>query len=184
MESSEVLRDLKRGESDACRRLFAAVYKQLLKLAQVQLNRESCSTGFTSEELVHELFEKMMRQKKLNVNNLGHFYALAVRGMKQILVDYARKRNSLKNGQSWSRIDIDPLHLHLPFHEQHYDSTRQLMSDLKNYDEACFEIVRLRIFFGLSILETAEVMDLSTSTVNRCWKKARIWMRKNYFKYI
>ena len=184
MEIDEVLRDLKRREYDACRNLFAVVYKQLLKLAQIQLNRESCCSDFTNVELVHELFEKMMRQKKLNVNNPGHFYALAVCGMKQILVDSARRRSSIKNGGSWNRIDIDPHQLHSQFYIWQPDGIKQLMRDLKSYDEACFEIVRLRFFLGLSIVETAEALDISTSTVNRYWKKARLWMRRNYYEYI
>jgi len=105
-------------------------------------------------------------------------------GMKQILVDSARRRSSIKNGGSWSRIDIDPQQLHSQFYIWQPDGIKQLMRDLKSYDEACFEIVRLRFFLGLSIVEAAEALDISTSTVNRYWKKARLWMRRNYYEYI
>ena len=178
MEITQLLNDVSSGDKDAYNKLYPLVYKKLKRIARRQLGNEYGSRTLSNTGLVHEAYEKLIDQDNVHYNGRTHFYAISARSMRQILVDYARKRTAQKRGGDNHKITLDEERLNLDSHAKTIIEIDQLMDELKSFDERMYHIVELRFFGGLSIDDTAENLGISPSTVNREWIKARGWFYK------
>jgi RNA polymerase sigma factor (TIGR02999 family) len=163
------------NEVAAISEMMPEVYEDLRRLAEIFLRGERTAHTLQRTALVHEAFLRLIGEKNLVWQNRGHFIGIFARVMRQTLTNYAVARHRLKRGGP------DPLKLTLEF----YDSRKidvtaldQALQALEALDERQARIVELRFFAGLTVEETAELLEISPATVKRDWTVAKIWLRR------
>ncbi|TVR27960.1 MAG: sigma-70 family RNA polymerase sigma factor [Balneolaceae bacterium] len=176
MEITQLLTKIRGGDNQAYNELYPLVYDKLKAVAMQQLNKEYPNSAICKTELVHETYGKMVDQDVASYLDRAHFFAIAARSMRQILVDIARKKNAAKRGGNLSRVDMELQDLQADQHAEQILALHELLIRLKEIDERLCTVVELRFFVGLSIEETSKVLNISTATVNRDWLKARAWL--------
>jgi len=166
------------GHAEGFEKLMALVYEDLRKLAAWQLQSERPDHTLQPTALVHEVYLKLAAQNPGEWQNKAHFFALAAQVMRRILVDYARTRQREKRGGPRTKIALDDaLHLSAPS-DPELIALDDALSALTEKDPRKSLIVELRYFGGLSIEETAEALDISSTTVKREWTMAKAWLRR------
>jgi len=168
-----ILIEFGNGSKKAYDQLFRTVYDELKEIAGKQLNYERKGHTYSKTDLVHEVFLKMVDKDQIDWKNRAHFYGVAAISMKQLLVDYARKRLSKKRGGKMVKNTyIDEL---IPADKdaESIIDLDEALHKLKEFDSRMAEIVEYRFYGGMTIEETAEFMKISESTVKRDWEKAR-----------
>lgn len=177
---SELLESVSEGSADAKKKLFSILYNELRSLAHNAMMRENEGHMLQTTALVHETFISLVKNSESRWNNQEHFYKVAAKAMRYILVDEAKKRYAAKRGSGRAVIPLDRINMaattqnHLPDLEE-LDKALEIMS--KTYERQC-SIVELRFFVGLTLKETAEVMGLSEATIKREWETARKWLKQ------
>lgn len=176
---TQILADLIGDDPEAAARLLPLVYEELRGLAASKLANEPSDHTLQATALVHEAYLRLVGHGQEQWHNRGHFFAAAAEAMRRILVERARKYARKKHGGENRRVDLDPDRLARSPDDDSSD-------DLLAFDEALskFEtiepdrstVVKLRYFAGLTIDQTAEVLGISTATVNRHWAFARAWL--------
>jgi RNA polymerase sigma factor (TIGR02999 family) len=151
------------------------VYDELRKIASSYLSRERPGQTIQTSDLVHEAYLRLA-DADISWQNRAHFFGIAARSMRQILVDYARRRNAGKRGGGMTRVSLSESVLVLD-----EDFSRLLMLDdalrrLEQVDARLCKVVELRYFSGLTVGETAEVLSVSTRTVENDWNLAKAWL--------
>lgn len=182
---SEITRLLKqldsedeKGNSDTYDQLFDLVYDQLKEIAHTRLKKEYSVHEYSKTALVHEVYLKMINQDKIEASNRSHFYAIASRCMRQILIDYARKIKAQKRGGEQHKVTYINKLLKNQKKAEEILNVDQKLRELATLNERLTEVVELRFFGGMTIEDTAQALDVSMSTVKRDWKKARGWLYK------
>jgi len=170
---TRLLADLRAGEPDAFDRLFPLVYQELRARAHRLLVRERSGETLNTTALVHEAYVRLADSADLSVNDRGHFFALASRAMRHILVDYARRLRAQKRGGGQSPLTLDAGRVAVNDRAHELIALNEALDQLTALDERLARNVELRFFGGLSIDETAEVLAVSPRTVRRDWRKAR-----------
>lgn len=162
-----------RGAADA---LLPLVYQQLRAIAQERLARERSGHTLQATALVHEAYLRLIGERELPWAGRAHFYATAAEAIRQILIDYARRRNGARHGGPRRRIPLNVADLA----EEHDPATililDEAISRLEKADVTLAQAVRLRFYAGLSIEDTARTMGVSAPTVKRYWRFARAWL--------
>lgn len=180
-EPSDVTRLLSRlgsGDAAALDELMASVYDQLRRIAHNQLHGEGADHPFRTTELVHEAYEKLVDHHAVDWQDRQHFYAVAARAMRQILVDVARRQAAEKRGGDRTRTDLAEVALRGEAGPEQVVLVDNLLDHLADRDERVAQVVECRFFAGYTIAETADVLGVSCSTVNRDWKSARAWLNR------
>jgi len=173
---TQLLLDARAGDEDAFDRLWPLVYDELRRLAQAQLRRERPGHTLLTTGLVHEAYLKLADAPDVEWRSRAQFFSIAARAMRQILIDHARRRNADKRGGDRDRTTL--MSKHLPF-EVRFDELIALddaLDRLDALDERLRQVVEMRFFGGMTEEEVAEVLGLSTRTVQRDWAKARAWL--------
>lgn len=174
-----LLQSVSAGEEEAKDQLIASVYEQLRKIAQGQLSRERSDHTLQPTELVHEAYFKMARHlEERDWQNRSHFFAAAAEAMRRILINYARSRNAVKLGSGQRPEAINVLELAGEQDPETILVVDEAIQQLKEQDPKLGDLVYLRFFAGLSIEQTAEVMETSPRSVARHWNFARAWLTK------
>lgn len=173
---TRLLIDFGRGDDDAYNRLFPVVYNQLYQIAYHQVARWQGSAQLRKTELIHEVYLKLIDQTQTEWSDRTHFYSVAAKAMRHILVDYHRKQNAQKRGGSKEFLSIDEVKLAAEEYSEHLETLQELMGQLAEANKRMHTIVDLRFFAGFTIEEIAELLNISTSTVDRDWKTARGWL--------
>jgi RNA polymerase sigma factor (TIGR02999 family) len=158
--------------------ITAAVYGELRRLAGGYLNRDAGSLTLQPTALVHETYLKMAQQDRLQWRNRGHFFGIAARCMRQILVDHARARGAVKRGGDAQRGDPEEMLCIGQEPEAGIQELDDALVALARLDARKGQMVELCYFGGLDHDEIAEVMDVSASTVKRELKVARAWLMR------
>lgn len=176
-EITKLLKDWSGGDSTALDRLITLVYDELHRLAHRHMRHERVGHLLQTSALINEAYVRLVDQPELNLENRAHFFGVAARLMRQILVDEARKRNSAKRGGG--AIQVSLTEATSVAHEQAANvvALDDALKSLERIDVRQGQIVELRFFGGLSIDETAEVLKVSPGTVMRDWTFARAWLR-------
>lgn len=175
-EITELLASAVSGRRDAWDRLADLLYDDLRKIADSAMRRERAGHTLQPTALVHEAFMQLAGQKQANWNNRVHFYGAAANAMRRVLVQYSRQRAAIKRGGG---LDQTPLNdLVVAFEERSTDlaALDDALRRLEELDAQQCRIVELRFFGGLTVEETAKVMDMSPSSVERGWRVARAWL--------
>jgi RNA polymerase sigma factor (TIGR02999 family) len=177
---TQLLHRFQAGDEDAQSQLINAVHDELRQIAARYMRREKGDHTLQTTALVNEAYMKLVNLKIANWQDRAHFYAVAARVMRRILVDHARKHIAGKRGGG---IDILPLNEGLVFTPGRSSQIVQLdeaLSRLNETDERAAKVIELRFFGGLSVEECAEVMAISPRTVKREWMFARAWLRTEF----
>ena len=154
------------------------VYDELRRLAHGYMKRERSGHTLQTSALVHEAFLKLVDQKDARWQNRAHFFAIAAQLMRRILVDYARNRRYKKRGGDARRVELDEPMIVSRERAADVIALDDALKHLAEFDDRKSQIVVLRFFGGLSIDETAVVLDVSPGTVMRDWTLAKAWLRK------
>lgn len=185
MKNSEVtklLLQLNEGKKDVYDHLYPLIYDELKGLAYSQLSRQSDHT-YSRTELVHETYLKMVNQDEVDFKNRSHFLAIASRCMRQVLIDYARKKKAEKRGGNQKdRTFIDELFITQQQKADELIDIDNALTQLAKLNQRLSDVVEMRFFGEMTIEDTAEAMDLSESTVKRDWMIAKGWLHKELKK--
>jgi len=164
------------GDEESLRRLIPLIYNELRRLARSNLRKERPDHTLQSGALVHEAYLRLVKQQPMHFENRAHFLAVCAQLMRQILVQYARRRNAAKRNPGY-KLTLDDAAT--PARERTLDLTvlDDALEELAKLDPEQSQIVELRYFGGLSIEETAHVVGVSPATVKRHWMTARVWLQ-------
>ena len=168
-----LLLDLRNGRSQALAELLDEVYDKLHAIARGQLGGGARDRTLTPTALVHEAYLKLFDQSRLDFEDSRHFFSVAAMAMRQIVVDYARRRLARKRGGDLVRVPIDDVQLASEDRLEEILSLDEALVRLYELDERMARVVELRFFGGLSVEETADVLQVDPRTVKRDWRKAR-----------
>jgi RNA polymerase sigma factor (TIGR02999 family) len=156
--------------------LFESAYAALRQIAGRHLERPVSNGAISATEVVHECYLKLLSASYLDGFEQRQFLALAARALRQVLVDHARQSQRLRHGDAWRRIT---LHSNLPAGQQDVDvlELHEALERLEKLNERQARIVEMRYFSGLSIDETAAVLEVSARTVDGDWQMARACLK-------
>jgi len=176
-EITKLLRDWSGGDPTALDTLIPLVYGELHRLAHQHMRRERAGHLLQTSALINEAYLRLVDQPDLTIENRAHFFGIAARLMRQILVDEARKRNSAKRGGEAIQVSFTEATNVVQEQAANVVALDDALKTLERIDGRQSEIVELRFFGGLSIEETARVLSVSPGTVMRDWTFARAWLR-------
>jgi RNA polymerase sigma factor (TIGR02999 family) len=166
------------GEPRPARELLPLVYDELRRLAAQRLAREVPGQTLQATALVHEAYLRLVGvDPERPWDGRGHFFAAAAEAMRRILVENARRRHRLKRGGDRARVDLGEDEPAAPETDDDLLALDEALERLALKDKTKAELVQLRVFAGLTLAQSAEVLGLSTSTADRYWAYARAWLR-------
>lgn len=175
-EVTALLVALREGDASALDRLLPVVYDELRLLAHRQLRRRRPGDTLDTTALVHEAYLKLTDREEPEWKDRNHFFAVAATAMRHILVDAARRRVADKRGGGVVPIALDEARIGIAARSAEVIAIDQALNALGDYDGRLVRTVELRFFGGLSVEETAEVLEVSERTVKRDWRKARAFL--------
>jgi RNA polymerase sigma factor (TIGR02999 family) len=175
---TQLLRDWQSGSRDAFERLVPLVHHELRTIAARQMNREWRRDRLQITAIVNETYLKLFDQHEVDWQNRGHFFAIAAQLMRRILIDHARRETRQKRGGVSVPLQLDPT---VPAPQAPVDAVDVLdldraLSRLEQLDASQARIIELRFFGGLTIEETAAVLEVSAATIKREWAVAKGWL--------
>ncbi len=167
-----------RGEMGAAESMLPMVYDQLRSIAEALMRRERPGQTLQATALVHEAYVKLAGSET-NWETQRHFFNTAAKAMKHLLIDRARRRDAEIHGGKVKRQQIDMVDI--PANEEYtlpeVEGLGQALSELSEHNNRWGEIVHLRFFLGLTIKQTAEMLEISQATVKNDWQFARAWLK-------
>jgi RNA polymerase sigma factor (TIGR02999 family) len=174
-----LLAELRKDGSPRASALLPVVYTELRKLAHHYLAHERPGHTLQATALVHELYLRLIPQGEANWDDRGKFIGIAAHVMRQILVEYARGRHRQKRGGDQQRVPLEEgLAVIDPATGERWEDLDRALNRLADLDPRQAQIVELRYFGGLTVEETADVLNVSPKTVKRDWSIARAWLRR------
>lgn len=177
-EVTRLLLDAREGDRGAFDRLYSLVYDELRRVAHRAMRGGRHDSALQTTGLVNEAYLKLIGHADTPWQNRAHFYGVAARAMKQILIDLARKRTARKRGGTWIRSTLASDH---PGAELNVDELLALDEALGKLDDRQRQVVDFRFFGGMTEPEIAEVLGVSERTVQRDWVKARAWLYRELY---
>ena len=179
-EITEMLRDWSDNRrDDSADALLKLVYDELRRQARRYLQKERLGHTLQTTALVHEAYLKLNKQKNVSWESRSHFFAIAATMMRRILIDYAKTKHRLRRGGVKSDLPLENA-LTISVSETDFDllALDEALNRLAEREAHLAKIVELRFFSGLDVVETAEVLGVSESTVKRDWAMARTWLHR------
>ncbi len=174
-EVSLLLRAWSQGDQGALDRLTPIVYDELRRLARRYMRAERPGHSLQATALVNEAYTRLVDYKRMKWQNRAHCFAVSAQLMRRILVEHARRHN-LKRGAGIRRVSLDETAVVYGDEDPDLVALDDAMNSLARIDPRKVQVVEMRFFGGLSVEETAEVLKISTVTVKRDWRAARIWL--------
>jgi len=165
-----------RGDEAALRDVIPLVYEDLRGIARRALRQFPRDVPASSGTLAHEAYIKLVHARGIRCRNRAHFFALCSRMIRQILVDHARRRRYAKRGGGQVLVSLDETLLGSRARGVNVEALNDALTELAKVDERVSRVVELRFFGGLSVEETAEVLEMSEETVSRDWRLAKTWL--------
>jgi RNA polymerase sigma factor (TIGR02999 family) len=177
-EVTQLLQVWRGGDRKALEALFPLVYKELRRLAHFQLRNERPNHTLQSAALVHEAYLRLVGMNSLQWESRTHFFAIAAQLMRQILVDYARRRGAAKRGGSVCKLSLDEGTMMPRRKDVDVVALDDALIGLAKIDPRQSQVVELRFFAGLSLEQVSEVLEIAPATVQRDWTTARAWLHR------
>jgi len=175
---TELLRNWGDGDQQAQEKLFQVVYNELHRQAARYLRNEQPGITLQTTDLIHEAYLRLISQQHVEWQSRLHFFAIAAKIMRRILVDHVRGRQAAKRGGSDIRLPLEDAMVVHPGQDLDLVALDEALTRLAAIDPQQSQIVELRFFSGLSVEETAKVLDVSERTVKRDWNVAKAWLRR------
>jgi RNA polymerase sigma factor (TIGR02999 family) len=180
-ELTQLLESLRDGDRGALDRAFVIVYRELRRLAQGQLRKEHPGHTLAATALVHEAYLKLVGNPAVQWGGRSHFFSIASRAMRQVLVDHARRRHAHKRGGEQHRTTLDDRHVADQMDPEELLALDSAMDRLAAINDRLRQIVEYRFFCGLDDAEIAQLVGVSPRTVERDWAKARAWLYQEIY---
>jgi RNA polymerase sigma factor (TIGR02999 family) len=175
-EVSRLLKDWGKGDECALNKLIPLVYGELRRMAHHQMARENPGHTLQTTALVNEVYLRLVGTADVPWQNRAHFFALSAQLMRRILVDHARGRRRAKRGGAMKKMSLEET-LAVPIRrDTDFVALDDALNALAAADPRKAKIVELRFFGGLSVEETAKLLNLSVSTVMKDWRFAKVWL--------
>jgi len=181
-EVTRLLGELKSGRPEAEAKLIPLVYNHLYRLAAGYMRRERPDHTLQATALVNEAYLRLVSQEGRGWQDQAHFFGVAARLMRQILVEHARARGAQRRGGALQRIPLDEALEFSPEKSRDLIVLDDALESLEWLDPQQARVVELRFFGGLTVEETAEVLGISPRTVKRDWRVARLWLHHEISK--
>jgi RNA polymerase sigma factor (TIGR02999 family) len=178
---TSLLLDCSRGDQAAYEQLVPLVYDELHRIARREMSKERLGHTLQPSALVNEAFMRLIDYNRVNWESRRHFFRLAAKIMRQVLINYAAARKSAKRGGSAQRVTLDETLVSNVTRTMELDellALNEALERLEQEDERCAKVVELMFFGGLSEKETAGELGISDRTVKREWRYARLWLRR------
>jgi RNA polymerase sigma-70 factor (ECF subfamily) len=173
---TQLLLNISHGDSNAVNELLPLIYEELRHLASGYLRRERQGHTLQATAVVHEAYLRLVDQTRVQWQNRAQFFGVAASLMRRILIDHARNHGAHKRGAGIERISLDDGLVSSAERCAELVALDDALEALAEVDPLKSRIVELRFFGGLSIEETAEILDTSPATVNRQWRMAKAWL--------
>jgi RNA polymerase sigma factor (TIGR02999 family) len=174
---TRILAAIEQGDLHAAEQLLPLVYDELRQLAAQRLSQEKPGQTLQATALVHEAYLRLVGDVgEQKWDNRGHFFAAAAEAMRRILVDSARRKRTRKHGGEVVRRDLDDVLLVAPELGEDLLALNEALEKLAREEPVKAELVKLRHFAGLTVDQTAEVLNISPATADRYWAYARAWL--------
>jgi RNA polymerase sigma factor (TIGR02999 family) len=173
---TRLLADWRGGDEAALGRLIPLVYAELRRVARARLRHEAPNHTLQTTALVHEAYVRLAGLERMTLRDRTHFFAMAARLMREILVDHARRRDARKRGGGITLIGLDDVVASAESAIVDVLALDQALTELSALDERLCRVVELRYFAGLNIAETADALDVSSATVERDWTVSKAWL--------
>ncbi len=170
---TRILERVQHGDPKAAEELLPLIYDELRKLAAQKMAGEAPGQTLQPTALVHEAWLRLIGPEGQRWNGRGHFFGAAAEAMRRILIDAARRKQSIRNGGGLERIDWTNLDVALTEPDERVLAVSEALDRLAAEDPQCAELVKLRFFAGLSNVEAAKLLSLSERTAKRTWAYAR-----------
>lgn len=175
---TQLLVEFQGGDPEAADRLWSKVYDELHRMAHHKLRHERRGHTMSTTALVHEAYLKLVDQTRVEWEDRLHFFAMSSRIMRNILIDYARRRNAQKRGGSAPHIRLDDAIVSADMSAQVFLTLDEALKRLTKLDERLGRVVEYRFFGGMQEKEIAELLGVSKRTVRRDWRKAKGWLAR------
>jgi RNA polymerase sigma factor (TIGR02999 family) len=166
------------GDEQALERLVPLVHRQLKQIARRCMAGERAGHSLQATALVNEAYVRLIDGKAVQWQDRAHFLAVAARVMRRVLVDHARARGNQKRGGGAARVTLDEALVVAADSRQDFVALDDALQALAAFDERKSRVIELRFFGGLSVEETAAVLDVSRDTVMRDWRLAKAWLQR------
>ncbi len=164
------------GDETAANKLWGLVYGALRQIARRELMGEHRAQTLSSTGLVHEAYFKLVDQTRIEWHNRAHFFAIACKAMRQILVEHARARNTLKRRGQQHKVALEEAVVMADTRSEDLIALDEALTRLAAFDERVAQVVEYRFFGGLTSQETADVMGISKRTADREWRRAKAYL--------
>jgi RNA polymerase sigma factor (TIGR02999 family) len=174
---TQILNAIEQGDPQAAEQLLPLVYDALRRLAAEKLAQEKPGQTLQPTALVHEAYIRLVDvEKAQHWNSRGHFFTAAAEAMRRILVDQARRRQSLRRGGGLKRRALEHVEIAVPEPSVDIVAVHEALDRLGGMDKVKADLVKLRYFAGLSLDQAAEALGISPATADRYWAYARAWL--------
>ena len=170
------LRAAHAGDREAANRAYAALYPELLKIARARLRAHQPNTLLDTQALVHESFMRFVEADKIGIGDRKHFFTYAAKTMRNIVIDFARRRQAERRGGAAERVTLDTHLLGEGRQDTSVIDIDNALRELEALDPALAQVVEMRYFGGYTDAEIAAAMDITDRTVRRHWDKARAFI--------
>src|SRR5262245_25670482 len=177
-EVTQLLREWSQGDQAAPEKLMPLVYGELRRMAHRYMAGQNPGHTLQTTALIHEAYLRLVNQSEKQWQNRSHFFAVAARAMRHILVDYARSKQAEKHGGGAQELSLDEALTVSQERAAEVVALDDALEELAKIDRRKSQIVELRFFGGLSVEETAEVLRVSAITVMRDWSMAKAWLHR------
>jgi RNA polymerase sigma factor (TIGR02999 family) len=179
---TQLLLDARFEGPEALERLFPVVYDRLREIAHAHLGRDGEGRTISTTALVHEAYLKLLDAERLEWQDRNHFFSLASRAMRQILIDFARKHLAVRRGGDRQQVDLDDVQIAVVERADTLIALDEALTRLAERSPRLAQVVELRFFGGLNEEEAARVLGVTDRTVRRDWIKARGWLHNELRK--
>lgn len=166
------------GDREVLDELLTLLYEELRRLARARMRGERAGHTLQTTALVNEAYLKLVRLDRIEYRNRAHFFAIAARAMRNVLVDHAERRGAQKRGGDWVAVALEEDRLAEPGPSVDLLAFEQALARLEALEPRHARVVECRLLAGMSIDETAEALEVSAATVSRDWALARAWLNR------
>lgn len=173
---TQILHDWSGGDSEAPERLMPLVYDEMRRIARSFISRERQGHTLQPTALVNEAYLRLVDQNSVRWQSRAHFYSVAASMMRRVLIDHARTHATEKRGGGAVHLSIEDVQVPVEERAANFVAMDEALERLSQFNERGRKIVEMRFYAGMSDEEIAEVLGVSTRTVLRDWKAARVWL--------
>ena len=174
-----LLGKLQQGDPQAAERLIPLVYQELRRIAGAHMRDERAGHTLQPTALIHEAWMRLANQKRVDWRDRSHFFGVASRMMRRVLVDYARARLAGKRGGGEAALNLDWVEVQAdPGKLEEILAFDEALERLRALDPRQVEIVEMHYFAGMTVEETAQALGMAPRSVDREWAMARTWLRR------